>query len=66
MIERGETGLYQKVHDPIQGTGWRWGDKGKEYFGPDAKEKAFEQGAAIERTRQQYREERTLMFPLEL
>jgi hypothetical protein len=64
VIERGNTGLYQKVHDPIQGVGWRWGDKGKAYFGPDAKEKAFEQGAAIERTRKQYEEERTLAFPI--
>jgi len=61
---RGETGLYQKVIDPKLGEGWKWGEKGKAYFGEDAKEKAFEQGAAIERTRKKYREERSLMFPM--
>jgi len=27
--------------------GWRWGDEGKCYVGPDAKEKALQQGRAI-------------------
>lgn len=28
--------------------GWKWGDKGKCYTGPDAKEKAMKQAKAIE------------------
>ena len=28
-------------------SGWKWGDSGKCYTGPDAKEKALEQGRAI-------------------
>ena len=29
-------------------SGWKWGDAGKCYTGPDAKEKAMKQAAAIE------------------
>lgn len=29
-------------------NGWKWGDSGKCYTGPDAKEKAKKQGQAIE------------------
>jgi hypothetical protein len=29
-------------------SGWKWGDKGKCYTGPDAKKKAIAQGIAIE------------------
>lgn len=29
-------------------SGWKWGDEGKCYTGPDAKEKAKKQGRAIE------------------
>jgi hypothetical protein len=28
-------------------SGWKWGDEGKCYTGPDAKKKAAKQGAAI-------------------
>tara|TARA_R100001163_G_scaffold47822_1_gene35949 strand:+ start:239 stop:523 length:285 start_codon:yes stop_codon:yes gene_type:complete len=29
-------------------SGWKWGDSGKCYTGPDAKKKAIRQGVAIE------------------
>ena len=32
-------------------NGWKWGDSGKCYTGPGAKEKAKEQGRAIERNK---------------
>ena len=30
------------------GSGWKWGDSGKCFTGPDARQKALEQGRAIE------------------
>jgi len=29
-------------------SGWKWGDEGKCYVGPDGKKKAIKQGIAIE------------------
>lgn len=46
-----------KPLNQIEGNGWRWGQAGKVYYGPDAKDRAVRQGLAILRTRKGIKEE---------
>jgi hypothetical protein len=51
---------------PLQKTedgGWRWGDKGKTYYGPSAKDQAIKQGIAILRTYKEIDEDGYVIFP---
>lgn len=42
--------------------GWRWGDKGKVYYGPNAKTLAARQGVAIFKAQNETEENDTIVF----
>jgi len=42
--------------------GWRWGQNGKTYFGPNAKDRAIKQGIAILRTKKEIDDDGYVIF----
>ena len=47
----------------VAGNGWRWGDRGKIYYGPSAKELAVKQGQAILRAIDETEDNDLIIFP---